>query len=124
MQVEIASKLSFNRKTMIRAYVEYYRKSLDILDSTTTNVREGFNQYVADKFYVKNRSYGTLEIILVQFRFRSRKQTDLAKDLKVSSNLMSEYMRKVEREVGKPRKVMVSVQGIWWVGWGLSLIHI
>ena len=107
-QVEIASKLSFNRKTMIRAYVEYYRKSLDILDSTTSSVREGFNQYVTDKFYVKNRSYGTLEIILVQFRFRSRKQTDLAKDLKVSSNLMSEYMRKVEREVGKPRKVMVS----------------
>ncbi|KAK7090277.1 uncharacterized protein [Littorina saxatilis] len=105
--VDIASKLSFNKKTMIRAYVEYYRKSLDILDTIASPVREGFNLYVADKFYVKNRSYGTLEIILVQFRFRNRKQNDLAKDLKKTSNLMSEYMKKVEREVGMPRKVMV-----------------
>ncbi|XP_076453554.1 uncharacterized protein LOC143288804 [Babylonia areolata] len=108
--VEIASKLSFNKKTMIRAYVEYYRKSLDILDTASDyhgSIREGFNEYVSDKFYVKNRSYGTLEIVLVQFRFRSRKETEMAKDLKVSSRLMSEYMRKVEREVGKPRRVMV-----------------
>ncbi|KAL8585480.1 hypothetical protein ACOMHN_034734 [Nucella lapillus] len=108
--VEIASKLSFNKKTMVRAYVEYYRKSLDILDTTNDSpgrVREGFNEYVSDKFYVKHRSYGTLEIVLVQFRFRSRKQTEMAKDLKVSSRLMSEYMKKVEREVGKPRRVMV-----------------
>lgn len=108
--VEIASKLVFNKKTMVRAYVEYYRKSLDILDTPADSHgsdREGFDDYVANKFYVKNRSYGTLEIILVQFRFRSRKQTELAKDLKVSSRLMSEYLKKVEREVGKPRRVMV-----------------
>ncbi|XP_025080085.1 uncharacterized protein LOC112555785 [Pomacea canaliculata] len=104
--VEIASKLTFSSKTMVRAYVEYYRKSLDILD-TTPSLREGFETYYADKYYVKYRSYGTLEIILVQFRFRSQKETEAAKELRMTSNLMSDFMKKVEREVGVPQRVLV-----------------
>lgn len=107
LQVEIASKLTFSSKTMVRAYVEYYRKSLDILD-TTPSLREGFETYYADKYYVKYRSYGTLEIILVQFRFRSQKETEAAKELRMTSNLMSDFMKKVEREVGVPQRVLVS----------------
>lgn len=104
--VEIASKLSFSGKTLVRAYVEYYRKSLDILE-TTDSVPEGFAQYYTDKFYVKNRSYGTLEIILVQFRFQTKQQNEIARNLKLTSQMMSEYMKKVEREVGIPKSVKV-----------------
>lgn len=107
LQVEMASILTFSAKTMVRAFVQYYRKSLDILE-TTESVRDGFSHYYTDKFYVKHRSYGTLEIIIVQFRFRSRKETELARELKQQSNFMSDFMKKLEREVGIPRIVLVS----------------
>ncbi|XP_076435764.1 uncharacterized protein LOC143275498 [Babylonia areolata] len=125
--VDIASKLTFNKKTMVRAYYVYFQKSLDILDTTTSaanaddnadaaalssrRMREGLQEYyLRDLYYVKHRSYGTVELILVQFRFRSSRQARDARELHVppaTTTLMSEYMKRVEREVGKPRRVMV-----------------
>ena len=36
-QVEIASRLTFNEKTVIRLFVGYYRKSVDKLDVTESD---------------------------------------------------------------------------------------
>ena len=109
IQIEIASKLAFNRKTIVRAYVEYYRNSLDILEYPIELLRDGFKEYFDNKYYVKYISYGALEVVLVQFRFANRKDSQRANELVVPSPLMSTYMRKVEREVGRPRGVLVCI---------------
>lgn len=105
--VEIASNLTFSPKTLVRAYVEYYRTEVDILETGLPAPRDGFAQYVEEKVYVKNRDYGTLDFILVQFRFRTVNETERAKNLSAASRLMSQYMEKLEREVGKPKNVVV-----------------
>ncbi|XP_071085418.1 uncharacterized protein [Haliotis cracherodii] len=104
--IEIASKLTFNEKTMIRAYVEYYRKSLDILENNIwpSNDIESKND---GKYYLKNISYGTLEIIIVQFRFRTRKETMKAKEIRSPKSLMSVYMETVRREVGTLANLLI-----------------
>ncbi|XP_012945852.1 uncharacterized protein LOC106013776 [Aplysia californica] len=109
LAVEIASRLTFTEKTMVRAFVGYYRKSVDVLDSveTANNMIRDMDRYYRDKVYLKHRSYGTQEVIFVQFRFKSAKMTAAAKNVKLDSRAMSDYMRAVEQRVGKPRRITV-----------------
>ncbi|XP_041356772.1 uncharacterized protein LOC121373981 [Gigantopelta aegis] len=104
--IQIASRLTFTDKTMVRAYVEYYRKSLDILENNWRSIEE-YDHYYDGKYYLKNRSYGTLEAIIIQFRFRSRKDTAIAKKIKATSQLMSVYMEMIKREVGIPSSITI-----------------
>ena len=106
-QIQIASRLTFTDKTMVRAFVEYYRKSLDILENNWRSTEE-YDHYYDGKYYLKNRSYGTLEAIIIQFRFRSRKNAAIAKKIKATSQLMSVYMEMIKREVGIPTSITVS----------------
>lgn len=66
-----------------------------------------------DKFYLKNRSYGTLEIIFVQFRFDTVRATEEAKKISLNTSMMSAYMREVERKIGVPKNIVVSQVFIW-----------
>ncbi|ESO86343.1 hypothetical protein LOTGIDRAFT_235406 [Lottia gigantea] len=105
--IEIASLLTFNDKTMVRAYVEYYRKKMDILNSSLSP-RNEYEHYYDGRYYLKNRSYGTLEIIIVQFRFKSKKMTIEAKKVETDiSPLMSVYMEEVRLRAGMPTSLVV-----------------
>ncbi|BFZ00756.1 hypothetical protein BsWGS_03795 [Bradybaena similaris] len=104
--IEIASQLTFSNKTMIRAFVGYYRKSLDILEESNGPL-DGMDIYYKDKFYLKNRSYGTLEIIFVQFRFDTVRATEEAKKIVLNTPMMSAYMTEVERKIGTPKNIVV-----------------
>ncbi|CAL1546819.1 unnamed protein product [Lymnaea stagnalis] len=105
VSVEIASKLTFSEKTMVRAFVGYYRKSNDVLESSATVIKPGMENYYKDKYYLRNRSYGTVEIIFVQFRFRSEKDKDDAKKVELRSPIMSHYMKAIKDRVETPAKV-------------------
>ncbi|CAG5131951.1 unnamed protein product, partial [Candidula unifasciata] len=104
--IEIASQLTFSNKTMIRAFVGYYRKSLDILEGSKGPI-DGMDNYYKDKFYLKNRSYGTLEIIFVQFRFDTVRAAEEAKKIVLDTPVMSAYMREVHRLIGSPKNFVV-----------------
>ncbi|CAG5124553.1 unnamed protein product [Candidula unifasciata] len=104
--IEIASRLSFSDKTAIRASVGIYQTSLDTLESDSS-ILDGMEMYYEDKFYLKVRTYGTFEILLVQFRFDSVLAAQEAKMIKNPTHLMSQYMEQIQQQVGYPKNVMV-----------------
>ncbi|XP_059142260.1 uncharacterized protein LOC131929898, partial [Physella acuta] len=104
--VEISSKLDFTDKTLIRASIQYYRSSFDSLEDTPA-VREGFENYFTDKYYLKNRFYGTMEIMFVQFHFSDVNTANYSRTIQLLSTKMSDYMRAISRAVGKPNKVTI-----------------
>jgi hypothetical protein len=107
--VEIASRLTFNEKTMVRAFVGYYRKAVDILDSADNESGLDMDRYYMyrDKVYLKHRSYGTMEVIFVQWRFKSSKQAEQARKVEIDSPLMSQYMKAIDEKVGTPKRTTV-----------------
>ncbi|XP_033760358.1 uncharacterized protein LOC117342330 [Pecten maximus] len=99
--VEIASNLTFNRKTYIRAYVEYYRRSVDIQEDGIA-LNPVLAQHYDGAYYLRDRSYGMLEIIVVEMKFRHAASVGLLKKSNFQSQSMSEHLKFAEREVGLP----------------------
>lgn len=108
-QIEIASMLSFNKKTYIRAYVEYYRHKVDILELendftallTAGNERE---------LYLKNRSIGTMEVVLVEMKFHKKKKAALLKKSRYQSLSMRDWFSHAKAVAGEPANTKVCYQ--------------
>lgn len=99
--VEVASNLTFNRKTYIRAYVEYYRQGVDIQEDGRA-VDMALAQEYDGAYYLRDRSYGILEIMVVEMKFRRSHDVGLLQNANFRSNAMSEHMSFAEQEVGLP----------------------
>ncbi|XP_069105376.1 uncharacterized protein [Argopecten irradians] len=104
--VEIASNLTFNRKTYIRAYVEYYRRSVDIQEDGIA-LSPVLAQHYDGAYYLRDRSYGMLEIIVVEMKFRHSGSVNLLKKANFQSQSMAEHLQFAEREVGLPYNTKV-----------------
>lgn len=104
--IEIASLLSFNKKTYIRAYVEYYRHKVDILELkndftallTAGNGRE---------LYLKNRSIGTMEVVLVEMKFHNKKKAGLLKKSRYQSLSMRDWFSHAKTVGGEPANTKI-----------------
>lgn len=104
--IEIASMLSFNKKTYIRAYVEYYRHKVDILELendftallTAGNERE---------LYLKNRSIGTMEVVLVEMKFHKKKKAALLKKSRYQSLSMRDWFSHAKAVAGEPANTKI-----------------
>ncbi|KAI8743660.1 CAunnamed protein product, partial [Biomphalaria glabrata] len=95
--VDIASKLIFSEKTLVRAYVGYYQESIDVLEPTPMDPRILMDSRMSifeDNFYVKERSYGTIELVIVHFRFASVNEKLRAAAVKLDTTRMSEYLKR------------------------------
>ncbi|GFN96158.1 hypothetical protein PoB_002266400 [Plakobranchus ocellatus] len=110
--LEIASRLTFSSKTLVRAYVAHYQKAMDILDrspnrSMRFNRLRNIDQGLQDMYYLESRSYGTQEIVFVQFRFVDRQSAKKAKGIQMSTSKMTDYMKKIKTTAGTPKTVLV-----------------
>ncbi|OWF52344.1 uncharacterized protein LOC110447894 [Mizuhopecten yessoensis] len=99
--VEIASNLTFNRKTYIRAYVEYYRRSVDIQEDGIA-VNPAMAQHYNGAYYLRDRSYGILEIIVVEMKFRHARAVKLLTKANYQSQSMHDHMIFADNEAGEP----------------------
>ncbi|GFS27701.1 hypothetical protein ElyMa_005295600 [Elysia marginata] len=110
--LDIASKLSFGPRTLVRAYVSYFSKSVDVLDKgrdvpiSIRRLRER-ESGLEDKYYLHSVTYGTQEIIFVQFRFMNTREAKKARGIRLESSKMTEYMKRIRTSVGTPKIVTV-----------------
>lgn len=105
-QIEIASMLSFNKKTYIRAYVEYYRHKVDILElknDFTALLTAGSGR----ELYLKNRSIGTMEVVLVEMKFHNKKKAGLLKKSRYQSLSMRDWFSHAKAVGGEPANTKV-----------------
>lgn len=105
-QIEIASMLSFNKKTYIRAYVEYYRHKVDILElknDFTSLLTAGSGR----ELYLKNRSIGTMEVVLVEMKFHNKKKAGLLKKSRYQSLSMRDWFSQAKVVGGEPANTKV-----------------
>lgn len=110
--LELASKLTFSPRTLVRAYISYYRKSVDVLEKGTDvpiNIRKLREREsgLEDKYYLQSIDYGTQEIIFVQFRFMTVEEAKKARGIQLESATMTDYMRRIRSSVGTPKIVTV-----------------
>lgn len=106
-QIEIASNLTFNKKTYTRTYVEYYRHDIDILSlqSDFSVVQTaGFGK----EYYLKNRSIGTMEIVLVEMKFPNKRKANLLKNSHYQSLSMKDWISYAFQEAGEPANTKVT----------------
>ncbi|XP_056005608.1 uncharacterized protein LOC125657676 isoform X3 [Ostrea edulis] len=104
--IEIASNLTFNKKTYTRAYVEYYRHDIDILSlqSDFSVVQTaGFGK----EYYLKNRSIGTMEIVLVEMKFPNKRKANLLKNSHYQSLSMKDWISYAFQEAGEPANTKI-----------------
>ncbi|KAH9488608.1 hypothetical protein Btru_061734 [Bulinus truncatus] len=104
--VDIANNLTFNSKTLVRAYITYYQESEDNLEPSKNTVA-GKEMYYKDKFYLKSIYYGTLEIIIAHFRFENTNERAKAAAINLPhTHLMSDYMKEIQI-VAKPTETII-----------------
>jgi hypothetical protein len=106
-QIEIASNLTFNKKTYIRAYIEYYRHTIDILSlhsDFSILQTAGFGK----EYYLKNRSIGTMEIVLVEMKFPNKRKANLLKNSRYESLSMRDWVSHAFQEAGAPASTKVT----------------
>lgn len=104
--IEIASMLSFNKKTYIRAYVEYYRHKVDILElknDFTALLTAGSGR----ELYLKNRSIGTMEVVLVEMKFHNKKKAGLLKKSRYQSLSMRDWFSHAKAVGGEPANTKI-----------------
>ena len=107
-QIEIASNLSFNKKTYIRAYIEYYRQKVDILElknDFTALLTAGHGK----ELFVKNRSIGTMEIVLLEAKFHNKRLAGLLKKTRYHSLSMRDWFSHIKAVSGEPANTKVCV---------------
>ena len=107
-QIEIASNLSFNKKTYIRAYIEYYRQKVDILElknDFTALLTAGHGK----ELFVKNRSIGTMEIVLLEAKFHNKRLAELLKKTRYHSLSMRDWFSHIKAVSGEPANTKVCV---------------
>ncbi|KAJ8310621.1 hypothetical protein KUTeg_012486 [Tegillarca granosa] len=104
--LEIASNLTFNKKTYTRAFVEYYRQGVDILQ-TTWNINKEYSNYFENEYFLRDRSYGSMEIIIVEMSFRRKQFVERFRNSNVGSDHLSDYLEYAEREFERPSRVKV-----------------
>ena len=107
LKVEVASNLSFNKKTYTRSYVEYSRQGVDIHQEGNTFFPLEHHQEYNDAYYLRDRSYGILEILVVEMKFRRKVDVEIIKSSHFESVHMSAHMQHVQNEVGPPRSTKV-----------------
>lgn len=99
--VEIAGLLTFNQKTYIQAYVEYYRSGIDVQTTDVVPPME-LRQYYEENYYLRDRSYGTMEVIILEMRFSNVKQVETLKRTRRPFQQMSRFLQHSVTEAGEP----------------------
>ena len=115
-QIEIASNLSFNKKTYIRAYIEYYRQKVDILElknDFTALLTAGHGK----ELFVKNRSIGTMEIVVLEAKFHNKRLAALLRKTRYNSLSMRDWFSHIKAVSGEPAntKVCVGFDENWYL---------
>lgn len=105
-QVEIAGKLTFGPKTFIKAYVEYYRSGIDFLQTDGVSPQE-LQQYYNGNFFLRDRSYGTMEVIILEMRYAKKKQIETLRRNQGYFQRLSSFIEHAVRDVGKPSSIKV-----------------
>lgn len=88
--------------------MEYYRQGVDIQEDGRA-VDMALAQEYDGAYYLRDRSYGILEIMVVEMKFRRSHDVGLLQNANFRSNAMSEHMSFAEQEVGLPYATKVSV---------------
>ncbi|XP_061194302.1 uncharacterized protein LOC133202477 [Saccostrea echinata] len=105
--IEIASSLTFNKKTYVRAYIEYYRKNVVSLEQTSLAgipLTAGHGQ----EYFLKIRSIGTMEVVLVEMRFADKQKAAILRNTRYSQSLsMKDWISFANQTVGEPSNVKV-----------------
>ncbi|XP_063429745.1 uncharacterized protein LOC134712279 isoform X3 [Mytilus trossulus] len=104
LAVEIAGKLTFGPKTFIKAYVEYYRSGIDFLQTDGVSPQE-LQQYYSGNFFLRDRSYGTMEVIILEMRYAKKKQIETLRRNQGHFQRLSSFIEHAVRDVGKPSSI-------------------
>ncbi|XP_052104706.1 uncharacterized protein LOC127737812 isoform X1 [Mytilus californianus] len=104
LAVEIAGKLTFGPKTFIKAYVEYYRSGIDFLQTDGVSPQE-LQQYYNGNFFLRDRSYGTMEVIILEMRYAKKKQVETLRRNQGHFQRLSSFIEHAVRDVGKPSSI-------------------
>ncbi|XP_076096820.1 uncharacterized protein LOC143067435 isoform X2 [Mytilus galloprovincialis] len=104
LAVEIAGKLTFGPKTFIKAYVEYYRSGIDFLQADGVSPQE-LQQYYNGNFFLRDRSYGTMEVIILEMRYAKKKQIETLRRNQGYFQRLSSFLEHAVRDVGKPSSI-------------------
>ncbi|GAB1600414.1 uncharacterized protein LOC115209345 isoform X1 [Argonauta hians] len=104
LAVEIANLITFNQTTYVRAFVENYATGVDEL-SLDWRPFEGYSYYFKDDYYLKTRTYGTYEIIIVQLTFDNKNQRNAAQNLVLIPQLLSDQIEVIYETFGSPMHI-------------------
>ncbi|KAL5005054.1 hypothetical protein ScPMuIL_018510 [Solemya velum] len=105
--VDIASNLTFSSKTHIKAYIEYYRDGIEVLEGDLGLPSPPEYHYLYEgMYYLQHQSVGTMEMLIVEITFKEKSKSKAVKLLPVETS-QSSYLRDVERHVGLPRKIKI-----------------
>lgn len=100
--------LNFGPKTYIQAYIEHYQSARsEWMRRGGRKVPLAVMDRFEDKFFLQSRSYGTIEVLILEMRYSSEKQIGV---LKANSNRfqhLSSFLNNAIHSAGKPSTLKV-----------------
>ena len=105
----MAGNLTFNKKTYTRMYVEYYQHGVDVQRGGRTNIPAPLRQQFRRNYYNQYIAYGTLEVVVVELKFRKKTQVEMLRKSNMKAGSLSDWFEYAVTEVGSPRKAKVFV---------------
>lgn len=106
---EIASQLSFKKKSATLMYMYHYRPRVDVLIPSTqlNDVPKEYTHYLNDTYYTINISIGTEEVIIVELQYRSRREVEKVYADTSHNSKLSRKLTSIAKKAGLPRRVKI-----------------
>lgn len=101
--------LTFGAKTHIQAYIENYQSEKMELVRRESLVPPALIHHFDDNYFLHSRSHGTLEVLILEIRYPSKRQTERLKGTDGRVQHVSSFLNNALHEVGKPSSLKVSV---------------
>ncbi|KAK3583702.1 hypothetical protein CHS0354_021453 [Potamilus streckersoni] len=104
---EIARRILFTRKHMTLVFIQLFRPEITRLMEDTEGIRQDYSEHYRDLYYLKDLSYGTQDVIVLEMQFSNRSMAEQARKFPITRSLVSQIADDIANNVAVPKKIKV-----------------
>ncbi|KAL3848356.1 hypothetical protein ACJMK2_019223 [Sinanodonta woodiana] len=107
ISAEVATRILFTRKHVTLASMQLFRPEITKLVEDAKGIPPDFSEYYRDYYYLKDLSYGTQDVIVLELLFSNRSVAEKARKFPITRSLISRTADDIAHYVAVPKKIKI-----------------